>query len=142
MCLGERHGKQRTDALGRGKIKFFLEQGVFDHDENEEEKSKVLFWMNVSEVQVSSSGKIIPVPPSREVERGTGIIEMSSQQAEEDKINGIKVLKPMRNILENIYGQVENLAVNEECDFLLCLEMRILWNIVLGEIISYQNSLG
>ena len=106
--------KQRTDALGRGKINPLLEEGGFDHDEKEEEKSEMLTWTNVSEVQLSSSGKIIPVSPSREIEGGTG-------NSEEDKSKCIYALERMRKILEPIYGETENKAFNRDSDILVTL---------------------
>ena len=70
--------KQRTDALKRGKINPFSEPGVFDEDQKEEEKSELLTclnvdvddedeeltWLNDHEVQLSSSGAIIPAAGS------------------------------------------------------------------------------
>ena len=68
--------------MGRSKINPFLEQGVFDDDEKEEEKSELLTsmnvdeensegptWLNVRQVQLPSSGKIIPVRLWREIEK-------------------------------------------------------------------------
>ena len=95
--------------MGRSKINPFLEQGVFDDDEKEEEKSELLTsmnvdeensegptWLNVRQVQLPSSGKIIPVVGSREIEGGTG-------NSEADKWKCIRALGRIREVLEPIY---------------------------------------
>ena len=125
MCLGECFRKSK--ALKKGKVDPFSEPGVFDEDQKEEERSESLTlldvdvdedeeltWLNDHEVQLSSSGAIIPVPRKMAKEE----IPVNS---EEDTWKCIEALNPMRETLGPIYGGTVNKEVNLDSDIFIVL---------------------